>query len=475
MPRSTSLTSSINAPRSGARGFITALVLGSALLGCSASALAKDARTAIERAVRQIELGDYTLARSHLELPLIDGRITSGERSRAYYLQGYSLEQQKFVIAAGQNYAKALEFNPDNPATLAALGYLYMDGRGVEQDYAKAAVLLRRSAELGHGPGMTGLGALLLANLRSSAHPSDDLAEARRWLTSATEAQSPTFRTAGKDAGKAFLFLAQSYRAASSCEPDPEQAMAYYQEALLLNEPEAFNSIGHMHLNGELGEPDISAALVAFERGAENASVAAQVSLGYLHLTGNGVPTNRTKARELLNIAAEAGDLRAHHYLGYLNETAEPANTQAAIANYTAAARGHHLPALIRLSELAFVSDQPDKGIGFLRRAASSGDVNANNQLAWLLATSRNDALRDGAAAVVYAKVAVATQKTPATLDTLAAAYAENNQFDAAVRTQAKALALLQTTPQQTTQQSSFVSRLAAYERGEAWRAPISN
>ncbi len=55
-------------------------LLAAALLGCaSVSARGPEARVAIERAVRYIELGDFALARSHLELPLIDGRITNTE------------------------------------------------------------------------------------------------------------------------------------------------------------------------------------------------------------------------------------------------------------------------------------------------------------------------------------------------------------------------------------------------------------
>ena len=67
-----------------------------------------DSRTAIERAVLQIELGDLALARSYLARPLIDPRITAGERSRAYYLQGYSLELANHHVSAAQNYARAL-------------------------------------------------------------------------------------------------------------------------------------------------------------------------------------------------------------------------------------------------------------------------------------------------------------------------------------------------------------------------------
>jgi hypothetical protein len=57
------------------------------------------------------------------------------------------------------------------------------------------------------------------------------------------------------------------------------------------------------------------------------------------------------------------------------------------------------------------------------------------NRLGWLLATSPEDDVRDGARAVEVAERAVRiTRRDDATsLDTLAAAYAETGRFDAAV------------------------------------------
>jgi len=65
--------------------------------------------------------------------------------------------------------------------------------------------------------------------------------------------------------------------------------------------------------------------------------------------------------------------------------------------------------------------------------------------LAWLLATASEDALRDGTEAVTLARRAVtATQgKDTAALDALAAAYAEVGQFDAALDTAAQAAMLI--------------------------------
>jgi tetratricopeptide (TPR) repeat protein len=70
--------------------------------------------------------------------------------------------------------------------------------------------------------------------------------------------------------------------------------------------------------------------------------------------------------------------------------------------------------------------------------------VDALNSLAWILATNGNAKLRDGKAAVVLAEEAC--QRTgygqPATLDTLAAAYAETGRFEDAIRIAQRAVDL---------------------------------
>jgi tetratricopeptide (TPR) repeat protein len=69
------------------------------------------------------------------------------------------------------------------------------------------------------------------------------------------------------------------------------------------------------------------------------------------------------------------------------------------------------------------------------------------NNLAWILATSSDDRLRDGKLAVEFAEHACAlTQnKSAGALDTLAAAYAESGQYSDAVNTAKKAVELAQT------------------------------
>ena len=72
----------------------------------------------------------------------------------------------------------------------------------------------------------------------------------------------------------------------------------------------------------------------------------------------------------------------------------------------------------------------------------------AMNNLAWLLATSSDASIRDGARAVALAREAVqlSTDEDPNFLRTLAAAYAESDRFSEAVTTaeQAMQIATLQ-------------------------------
>jgi len=84
------------------------------------------------------------------------------------------------------------------------------------------------------------------------------------------------------------------------------------------------------------------------------------------------------------------------------------------------------------------------------------------NALAWILATSQNPELRDGSNAVVFAEKSVTAthRKSPAELDTLAAAYAETGDFEKAVSIQQEAIALLQT----EVQRKDYKYRLKFFE-----------
>ena len=240
-------------------------------------------------------------------------------------------------------------------------------------------------------------------------------------------------------------------------------------------------------MTGELGEPDTDAALVAFNRGASAQDGPALVSLGYLYLVGSHVTKDLERAQTLFQQAATRGETKAHHYLGYIAESTsdeEQTSEEKAIDHYKQAAAVDHPPALKRLSELAFANAQPAEGLSYLRAFVAATQLDAQNPdsskatphwrathlLAWLLATHQEPELRDGAAALQYAQAIVANKRSAATLDTLAAAYAETSNFAAAIATQSAALDLLEPTESEQSRRVDYGQRLAAYEQQSPWR-----
>jgi tetratricopeptide (TPR) repeat protein len=106
--------------------------------------------------------------------------------------------------------------------------------------------------------------------------------------------------------------------------------------------------------------------------------------------------------------------------------------------------------------------------IGAFRKQADAGDVDAQNAVAWLLATHPSPQLRDAQSAVSYADKAVAatSRKNAGYLDTLAAAYAAAGEFAKAVAFQKEAIALLPAEKEI----EDYASRLKLYESGSPYR-----
>src|ERR1022692_3149869 len=102
-----------------------------------------------------------------------------------------------------------------------------------------------------------------------------------------------------------------------------------------------------------------------------------------------------------------------------------------------------------------------EKTLALDRKALGSQDpvtLQAMNDLAWIQATSVAAEIRNGTNAVVLAEEAVAAthRKNPGFLDTLAAAYAESQQFDKAAAAEQEAIGLLKSEPEK----NDYVSRL---------------
>ena len=116
-------------------------------------------------------------------------------------------------------------------------------------------------------------------------------------------------------------------------------------------------------------------------------------------------------------------------------------------------------PEAVRTLEQA-IARQPDDPV--LRR-----------RIAWILATSSNDAARNGTRAIEHAQRAVALtdSRDPLAFDALAAAYAEAGQFDNALNALASAVGIIRASGQ-TDVIAMLRSHLALFEARRPIRSP---
>ncbi|MCB2169024.1 MAG: tetratricopeptide repeat protein [Deltaproteobacteria bacterium] len=102
------------------------------------------------------------------------------------------------------------------------------------------------------------------------------------------------------------------------------------------------------------------------------------------------------------------------------------------------------------------------------------GYIEAFNSMAWIMATSPDDRLRDGRRAVAYAEKAVDNSPPDINfLDTLAAAYAEAGRFDEAIAIENRIISLL-AKARQPDAIPMHVNRMNHYEEGCPYRDPIT-
>ena len=158
----------------------------------------------------------------------------------------------------------------------------------------------------------------------------------------------------------------------------------------------------------------------------------------------------------------------------YLTGRDVPRDPSLAVQWFERAARAKHAVASLWLSELHA------KGIGvrqdakraerMLQDALSSAKLTDKNLFSWTLSVAQDAQLRNSTLAIRVLEPALAAEKekSPAHLDTLAAAYADHGEFDKAVATQLEAI---QTARRKWSAQgaASLELRLELYRSGKAY------
>jgi TPR repeat protein len=229
---------------------------------------------------------------------------------------------------------------------------------------------------------------------------------------------------------------------------DYESAARWYSAASVLGYPASKVNLGKLYKLG-LGVPrDTQKAAVLFEQAADSSYSPAYVELGAMYLIGEGVDRHYDKALELIRQGIAAGHVSGHFHLGRAYEygLGVGADFSEAQANYRVAAVQGFAAAQGALGYLyrrgTGVEKNLVEAVRWYRLAAEQGDPVAANRLAWLLAGCPDAGICDGPAALEYAKLAVASERSATNLDTLAAAHARVGEFDQALTILGEILAL---------------------------------
>lgn len=169
----------------------------------------------------------------------------------------------------------------------------------------------------------------------------------------------------------------------------------------------------------------------------------------------------------------EPNNAKAHYFLG--NVLLSQDDVGGAIAQYRCALQlsPEHADLHCRLATALIAAGQVEEGLSHYQEAVRLKPdwAEALNDLSWTLATQADARSRDGKQAVGFALRAVALTHTndPGKLDTLAAAYAENGQFQFAQQAADKAVELARAAGNLTLAET-FTGRLRLYEKSQPFR-----
>lgn len=335
---------------------------------------------------------------------------------RAWYNLGFAQATLGQASEATQSFLNALKINPAVPKAHFNIG-AFLAERGQMEE-----AIRHYEAELRINP----KSAMALNNLGTAALSVGDLDRAARYLTEAL-AINPTLAEAHQNMG-----------AVLDRQNRPQEALAHFSEAVRIDpqSPRAQTSLGNALLSQ--GRYQEAAVHISEALRIDPSSVSANFGRGRL-LAAQG---KITEAITVLNQAAQwdPKDVLIQHLLGRLHFM--QGNTAKAVEHYR------------RVIEI------------------DPGWLEVLNNLAWILATNPDDALRNGKEAVELAGRAceVAMWNHPVPLDTLGMAHAEAGDFDKAVELAEKALELLKDSDQQE-MEGQIRERIALYQEEKPYRS----
>ncbi len=220
--------------------------------------------------------------------------------------KGADVEEGRAAISAGQ-YEKAMSLllpraKEGNAVAQNALGVLYLNGWGVNKDYAEALAWFRKASEQGNPRAQTTIGRMY----DNGDGVKKDFAEAARWYRKAAEQGFPPAQS----------LLGAMYARGDGVPQDWGEAMRWYRKAADQGDALAQSRVGLMYAEGQGVPRDYAKAEQWFRMAAAQQHPAGQTWLGWLYLRGWGVKRDVAEAMKWLRLAADQEDPDAQYTLG---------------------------------------------------------------------------------------------------------------------------------------------------------------
>lgn len=403
---------------------------------------------------------DYQKAMQYFKLALKQGVTSSYSKIGWMYQLGTGVKKSNSIAIRWFN--KGVEHS--DRSSHYALGYVNLHGYGCPQDYKLAFYHYKTGVEQGHSYACTGLGYLYQQglgcrkNVKRAAElyqqgASDNIADCCSNLAvmydnglyfdvDSTKAVELFKQAADLGSDYAKYWLGIKYLYGEGLKKNTHRADSLFQETIQ-NDSVHFPAFQYHHFaEKHLDNKNIldnKQALLWFEKAANMGYAKSHLSLGCLYLGDEIVKQDVNKAISYFQKAIKAGCFEAYGNLGYLYWKGELVK------------RDHK-----RSKEL-------------YHRAYETNELVDKNNYSWLLSTSPNKNVINGILAIDLANQAIKQfGRKSCRIDTLASAYAANDNFEEAVRKQKQAIRLLKKEGK-LDQVEDFERRLAYYERKKRW------
>jgi tetratricopeptide (TPR) repeat protein len=249
-----------------------------------------------------------------------------------------------------------------------------------------------------------------------------------------------------------------------------DEAEKYFldRERALPNDSKSHAALAALY--NQRGYPELAARSAARALSLDASSTPARFNLGWaLEQTGKLEEAARQFQMVLLDLPP---DPEARVHLSDIDRRLGRTNNAIAQLEQATRENPQDYKMHFKLGALLQSQARSDRAIAEYKTALSLYPQSAaRKNLAWLLATSPDDKLRDGKEAVRLAESVLADVTTPTAplLDTLAAAYAEAGEFDKATAAAQRAIDLA-TTAKDDSLRRQLQQRLELYRQHKAYR-----